>query len=321
MAMLNEIKKPRNPKSQGNGGTDKKSGKLVTLIALGVLVVSAIVIITYLYQSISTQIAINKWNKEHQNSLNPEVSATEPANPDEVQEAKLLPFAEKLLAENPDTVGFISVPNTNVSFPVVRSTYDEGMQNEYYRTHDFYGNKNKKGAIYADFRTIIDSDRQSDNIVLYGHNELDNTMFGDLDKYKTQGWKTDFYKENPTFTFDTNYEHGTYKIFAYFVTAVLPEHDSQYPIFDYQNYIEFDEARYDDFIDNVMRRTQILTDVDVQYGDRFVTLSTCSSEFEPSRFVIVARKVRDGESPEVNVENAVRNPDAQDPDWDTIYKK
>lgn len=319
MAMLNEIKKPQKSISGGEKA-GKKFNKIVFIAALGVLMVSAIVIVTYIYQSISMQIAADKWAKEHAQSKG-EPSVTEPANPDEAKEPTLLPFAEELLAQNPDTVGFVSVPNTNVSYPVVISTADEGMKNEYYRTHDFFGKKNKKGAIFADFRTVIGADRQSDNIVLYGHNELDNTMFGDLDKYKTQGWTTDFYKKNPTFTFDTNYEHGTYKIFAYFVTAILPEHDSKYPIFDYQNYIEFDRPRYDDFIDNVMRRTQILTDVDVQYGDKFVTLSTCSSEFEPSRFVIVARKVRDGESPEVDVEKAVRNPDAQTPDWDTIYKK
>ena len=68
-----------------------------------------------------------------------------------------------------------------------------------------------------------------------------------------------------------------------------------------------------------MERSQIITDVDIKYGDEFITLSTCSNEFEPSRFVIMARKVREGEDPSVDVSKAYLNPNAKEPDWDVIY--
>ena len=70
---------------------------------------------------------------------------------------------------------------------------------------------------------------------------------------------------------------------------------------------------------NVTERSEIITGVDVQKGDQFMTLSTCSNEFEPSRFIVIGRKVRDGESPEVDTSLAKLNPDAKAPDWNLIY--
>ena len=142
-------------------------------------------------------------------------------------------------------------------------------------------------------------------------------MFGDLDKYKHN---IEFYKTHPVIQFNTNYELSDYKIIACFVTNVLPSQAKDGVVFDYHNYIDMDKGRYKDFIDNVMLRTQINTGVDVKYGDEFLTLSTCSSEFDPSRFVIVARKVRSGEDALVDTSKATVNKKAKEPDWDTIYK-
>lgn len=65
----------------------------------------------------------------------------------------------------------------------------------------------------------------------------------------------------------------------------------------------------------------IITDIDCKFGDKFVTLSTCSDEFDPSRFVVIGRKVRDGESAEVDTTNVTYNKNALQPDYDYIYKK
>lgn len=229
---------------------------------------------------------------------------------------KLLPNAEALLKINPETAGWIKIEGTNVDLPVVlRKNAEDG--NTYYLTHNFYGEEAKAGTIFADYRTTIEANRQSDNIVLYGHNEADNSMFGDLDRYKKN---IEFYKEHPIIQFNTNYEAGQYKIIGYFVTNVLPSQARDGVVFDYHNYIDMDEDRYNDFISNVMLRTQINTGVDCKYGDKFITLSTCSSEFEPSRFVVVARKVRKGEDPNVDTSLASINKNAKEPDWDVIYK-
>lgn len=229
---------------------------------------------------------------------------------------ELLDSAKLLLEKNPDTVGWVHIDDTNISLPVVQKRTADG--NEAYLKTAFDGSSNKAGTIFADMRNTLEAKKRSDNIILYGHNQKDKTMFGDLAYYKKD---LAYYSQHPVVQFGTNYRIDNYKIFAYFVTPVLESQTRDGVIFDYHNCIDFENrTEYEYFIDNIMARTQIITPVDVEYGDSFLTLSTCSNEFTPSRFVIFARRVRDGESSEVDVSRAYLNPNAQEPDWDVIYR-
>lgn len=227
----------------------------------------------------------------------------------------LTPAAEKLLQLNPDTVGWVVIDGTNVNLPVVQRKSADG--NEYYLTRSFDGSSNKAGTIFLDYRATLNAKERSENLVLYGHNQRDKSMFGDLAQYKHN---LEFYKAHPTVTFASNYRTDVYKIFAMFVTPVEPYQTSDGFIFDYHNYINFDKnSDYDTFYNLAMERTQIITGVDIKYGDEFLTLSTCSNEFEPSRFVVIARKVRKGEDTAVDTSAAYVNPNAKEPEWDVIY--
>ncbi len=229
---------------------------------------------------------------------------------------EILDSAKQLLEINPDTVGWVHIEGTNVSLPVVQRTSADG--NDYYLKIAFDGSSNKAGTVFMDRRNVINAHERSDNLILYGHNQRDKTMFGDLGYYKKD---LNYYSDHPVIQFSSNYRTDTYKIFAYFVTPVLESQTKDGIIFDYHNRLNFNsKAEYNDFIDNIMLRTQIITSVDVQYGDEFLTLSTCSNEFEPSRFVVFARKVREDEDETVDVSAAYLNPNAKEPDWDVIYR-
>ena len=225
----------------------------------------------------------------------------------------VLPGAAQLLKINPDTVGYVSIDGTEVDFPVVQTT-----DNSTYLKKAFDGSSNKAGTVFLDYRDVLTSNKRSDNLVLYGHNQKDRSMFGSLKDYKKN---LEHYKDHPTITFNSNYQSDVYKIFAYFVTEVEPYQTSDGYVFDYHNYLDLsDKAVYEDFISNINERSQIVTSVDVRYGDEFLTLSTCSNEFEPSRFVIFARKTRKGEDTEVDTSAAYLNPQAKEPDWKVIFK-
>lgn len=246
-------------------------------------------------------------------------TVTTPAPEPLVVMDSMQPFIDK----NPDTAGWITVGGTSIDNVVVQTD-----DNDFYLERDFNGNYSQPGTVFADFRCIVnDYDfNQSDNIVLYGHNQANGSMFGTLSKYKITKQNTskfDFYLQHPTFTFSNLYEEYTYKIIALFVCEVREDQTRDGNVFDYHNYVRFGTKKktYEEFMENVTERSQIITGVDVQKGDKFLTLSTCSNEFEPSRFVVIGRRVRDGESPEVDTSLAKLNPDAKEPDWNYIYSK
>lgn len=225
--------------------------------------------------------------------------------------------AAEMIKINPDAAGWITIDGTNIDLPVVQRKAEDG--NEYYLDHDFNGGNSKAGTVFIDMRAVIRPDRQSANLVLYGHNQRDGSMFGDLAKYKKD---ISFYREHPVVTFSTNYGTEQYKIVGYFITTVLPEQSRNGYVFEYHNYFDLDdENTYNAFISQVLDRSLINTSVDVRFGDEFLTLSTCSNEFEPSRFVVVCRKIRDGESPAVDTAGASVNTDAVEPDYNYIYSK
>lgn len=281
----------------------EKCSKLFTQFALAVLIVCIAILANELRLSISTMLQ----NGSLQDIYNSFTSHS--------QNGQVMENAKQLLEINPDTVGWVHIDDTNISLPVVQRKGEDG--NEYYLDTAFDGSRNKAGTVFLDMRDMLDAGKRSDNLILYGHNQKDKTMFGDLAYYKKN---LEYYREHPVIKFNSNYRLDTYKIFAYFVTPVEPYQTSDGIIFDYHNYIELDSReRYDSFIENITMRSQIVTPVDVEYGDKFLTLSTCSNEFEPSRFVVFARQVRTGEEETVDVSQAYLNQNAKQPEWDVIY--
>ena len=212
-----------------------------------------------------------------------------------------------------DVRGFIEIPGCDIYYPVV-----QGADNDYYLTHTYDNKTNKAGAIFIDHRCTISADYFSPNIVLYGHNQEDGTMFGNLKKYKNN---VDFYKENPFVTFNTEFGLGDYVIFGYFVTNVFPKQDYYGEVFHYHDYIEqlSDEVTFDWYMSEVEERNQIIPTVDVEFGDQILVLSTCSNEYADSRFVVMCRRLRPGEEKsDFDFEGARINPNAKKIDWDAI---
>ncbi|MGN1102134.1 MAG: class B sortase, partial [Huintestinicola sp.] len=131
----------------------------------------------------------------------------------------------------------------------------------------------------------------------------------------------DFYKKNPIVVFNTEYGIGDYIIFGYFVTNVYEKQDSAGEVFHYHDYIETlnNESTFNWYMSKVNERNQIIPPVDVVYGDKLLVLSTCSNEYSDSRFVVLARKVREGENISAIDFSAARlNPNAKQIDWDAI---
>ncbi len=212
---------------------------------------------------------------------------------------------DELVKQNSDCVGWITVPNTKIDNPVYQAA-----------DNDYYVNRNPKkvysvyGSIFADYRDTISLEGNSTNITLYGHHMKDGSMFANLHNYK----KISFYQSNPVLTFDTVYNTGgKYKIFACMITNVEGKDDNGY-YFDYTAPEFENDESFGRWVEQIRRRSIYDTPVDVQAGDEILTLSTCTYEIKEVelRCVVVARKIRDGESDAIDVGAVKAN-------TDTIY--
>jgi sortase B len=203
-----------------------------------------------------------------------------------------------LYAANNDFIGWVNILGTNVDYPVV-----QGEDNEFYLHNDYDGNYSFAGTIFTDYEGKFGPNEMPNNTILYGHNMLYKYQFAALSNYASD---IDFLKMSAVVDFNTLYQNNKYKIFAVFKVNTAEEHGE---VFDYTSYVYFkNQSEFYDYICEVMDRSLYETGVDVEYGDELLTLSTCdgSTGFDDMRLVIVARKVRENESPDVDTSKIVR---------------
>lgn len=215
------------------------------------------------------------------------VTETEPeTEPPTTEPPELTDRAKELLTQNPDTVGWITIENTNVDNPIVQSG-----DNDFYLNHGFDGQPFRAGAVFMDYRDVFsfDEDAQSTNIILYGHNMANNTMFGSLRRYRQD---YSYYKKAPVIQLESNYAVYDYVIFGLVITDGSAQATWRYwDMEDLSNRTQFNA-----YIKTVQQKNLTEIPVDVKYGDKLLTLSTCYSDADDSRFLVVARRLREGES-------------------------
>lgn len=209
----------------------------------------------------------------------------------------MLGRARALRAVNDDVVGYIRISNTYVDYPVTQ--YDgedlDTQGNAYYLDTDLYGNYLESGTIFMDYRDNFgpDESKQSQNIVLYGHNMLNGTKFATLHYYRQDDT---FYDKNPIIEFSSNYNDYKYIIFGYFITSGDYGESAYGPEFAYWDMENMDEKEFNEYVDTVHERSVISPDIDVKYGDQLITLSTCFMDEDNSRLLVIGRRLRDHET-------------------------
>ncbi|MBR1507367.1 MAG: class B sortase [Eubacterium sp.] len=181
--------------------------------------------------------------------------------------------------KNNDFAGWISIPDTPIDYPVMHTPKDP----EFYLRRDFDKNYSIAGTIFIDERD--DLEKPSDNIIIYGHHMKSGTMFGSLQKYEDEK----YYRSHKLIYFDTLYERGTYEVIAAFRTQIYSD---DYAGFVCYNFIDADNAEdFDDFVTSCKALTGFETGVSASYGDKLISLSTCSYHVDDGRFVVIAKKI------------------------------
>ncbi len=173
---------------------------------------------------------------------------------------------EELKKINPDTVGYIKVPNTEVDYVVVK-----GKDNDYYLKHDFNKKSNKVGWIFMNYKNK--NDGSDKNLVIFGHNTSDGSMFGSLSKLLK---KENIDKDNLVIDFYTDTDQKKYQIFS--IYTIKPE--------TYYINTEFRNDEFERFKEKVKNRSIFRIDADIE-NKKILTLSTCQ-DYGVKRLVIHA---------------------------------
>lgn len=209
--------------------------------------------------------------------------------------------AKIFLKQNQDTIGWIKIDNTQLDYPIVKDPgaikAGTGYGDTDYEPNSFYLHAGLdksylyEGMVFMDYRNVFGSseDDQSENIILHGHNMNNGSMFGSLRKYR---YDYSYYDDNPFIELSSNYKDYQYIIFGFLITSGSSETD-----FDYWNMEELDtEEDFNNYVNTVKNGAMLDTGVDVKYGDKLLTLSTCVSDGTNNRFIVVARRLRDNET-------------------------
>lgn len=218
-----------------------------------------------------------------------------------ITESKFLEF-KKI---NPEIIGWISINNTNINYPVLYRENDT----KYYLEHNYKGEVSRYGSIVVS--SLCDKDLSSLNTIVHGHHMKDGQMFANLKKFAD----IEFYKQNPIISFENEDGISKWKIFSFFKTNTLPEHG---PLFNYCRSAFVSEKDFLEFISDLKKRSWYEVPLEVNANDKLMTLSTCSYEYKGFRTVLVARKIRQNEPENEGIDQAKK---AANPVMPEVYSK
>lgn len=275
-----------------SGKIDKKSTNKKTLYTI-LLVVFSVIFVVSAYFAVKILVIEPYQNTQKLNDIKDIYYSNDDAAGETVPEDSTIatPELEKLREINSDIKGWIKIDNTPIDYPVLYSND--------YLYKDYKKNNSKYGSIFLDTVCVLEENPK--NILLHGHHMRNGSMFAKICNYLD----LNFYKENPTFIFNSINKNARWKVFAAFFTNTDPAHGE---IFNYLQPHFSSTSEFLNFVYKMRIRSNITTPVDIKDDDEIITLSTCSYEMKDFRTVVVARKVRPGEDPAVDVSLAKYNP-------------
>lgn len=170
-------------------------------------------------------------------------TTTEPEEAESVEEGLNL---SRLTEQNAECIGWIRIEDTNIDYPIM---YTPDIPQKYLRKN-FYGDYSQSGVPFLDARCNL----ESSNLLIYGHNMKNGTMFSDLKNYLDSDF-CELHKEIVLYT-----ESGQ----KVFIVAEVIKTD----IYD---------KRYENIV------------ID---GDQCLMLSTCYGNAKSGRLLIIAKEAK-----------------------------
>lgn len=253
--------------------------KVIRIVAALIVLCCAVYLAWYFINSYSNKSSSKNTASQYISAAdNSAVSGSESANSNALSQNEVDADSRKvdfeaLKKESQNVYAWIYIPSLpDVDYPVVWNGDDS-----FYLKHSWNGEYNNYGAIFIEAKNSPDfNDLYT---IIYGHEMLDNAMFGTLDKYSEKK----FFDENDGLIYLYLPERTEkYRIFS--VEIVDPTFTGVYTV-------GFEQGEeYSDFLVDMKNRSIYDTGVSVESGDKVITLSTCTDSGE-QRFVVHAKLI------------------------------
>ncbi len=177
--------------------------------------------------------------------------------------------AQALTEMNEDYACWLYAPGTLIDYPVV-----QGEDNNYYLHRLFNGENNACGTLFIDYRNLAGF--LDPNTLIYGHHMRNGSMFKAITFYAEQT----YFDSHPYMLIVTGEKRYLLELFAGYLTS-KDDHCYDIAISDAEDLAAFvSEAR---------AKSNFETSVEIEPGDRLVTLSTCAYAFENARYIAIGR--------------------------------
>ncbi|MEG2083124.1 MAG: competence/damage-inducible protein A, partial [Oscillospiraceae bacterium] len=206
-----------------------------------------------------------------------------------------------LFEQNPDTVGWLSSNGGAVDCVVVRDKGDG-----FYSNHDFSGSKNTLGCPYIlepqSAPAAADpieggTSVEQQNTIVYGRSTDSGQVFGPLRELASESSKA-LASVDYLFNFTTASGSADYKIASVFIANENPEFGK---LDDFYKSVSFpDAAAFENFVVDLKIRSVMTINTSIVSSDKFLTLVTDLDGWQGEKLVVVARRVREGETVTMN---------------------
>lgn len=196
-------------------------------------------------------------------------SSPAPEEPADEPKEEAIPDLAALQQVNPDVVGWITLPDTALSYPLL-----QGQDNSYYLSHAWDKTPCAAGAIFLD----ADAAPSRWHTRIYGHRMNDASMFGTLRRYQDPA----FWAEHPEFLIYTENETLHCRIFAAYEAPITG------PVFQPS---PNDPQSRADFLADCLEQSVFSTGAPPSVENPVVTLCTCTGHGHGARWVVMGEVV------------------------------
>lgn len=251
-----------------------KRGKYKTQIRNGSIGVAAICFValgSYYLQGKQAEDEIENLRQMKQQAV--ENIDTDTRQPLAVSNRQILSVYRDMFIQNPDLIGWLTVEGTKIDYPIMWTP----EQTSYYSNRGFDKKESQNGLLFLDGDSNINE--QGGNLIVYGHNMKNGSMFADLLKYE----KKSFWEEHKVIQLDTLYEARFYEV----VSVAKSKEMDKLPY----TFVNASKDACEEALINMKSIECYDTGATVEYGDDFLTLSTCDYSEPDGRFVVVAKRI------------------------------